>query len=100
MTSGAEPVDLVKCSFCGKSQKQVKKIIAGPGVYICNECIDLSTEIIAEELAESTASADEPDEVTTPANAALGDAIRSIQQRLARITNELAALVERSDGPS
>jgi ATP-dependent Clp protease ATP-binding subunit ClpX len=46
--------DLVKCSFCGKSQKQVKKLIAGPGVYICDECIDLCNDIIAEELAEST----------------------------------------------
>ncbi len=38
--------DLLKCSFCGKSQKQVKKLIAGPGVYICDECIDLCNEII------------------------------------------------------
>ena len=43
--------DLLKCSFCGKSQKQVKKLIAGPGVYICDECIDLCNEIIEEELA-------------------------------------------------
>ena len=46
--------DLLKCSFCGKSQKQVKKLIAGPGVYICDECIDLCNEIIEEELAESS----------------------------------------------
>ena len=45
--------DLLKCSFCGKSQKQVKKLIAGPGVYICDECIELCNEIIEEELAES-----------------------------------------------
>ncbi|WP_235737075.1 ATP-dependent Clp protease ATP-binding subunit ClpX [Nocardioides alcanivorans] len=44
--------DLLKCSFCGKSQKQVKKLIAGPGVYICDECIDLCNEIIEEELSE------------------------------------------------
>ena len=43
--------DLLKCSFCGKSQKQVKKLIAGPGVYICDECIELCNEIIEEELA-------------------------------------------------
>jgi ATP-dependent Clp protease ATP-binding subunit ClpX len=43
--------DLLKCSFCGKSQRQVKKLIAGPGVYICDECIDLCNEIIEEELA-------------------------------------------------
>jgi ATP-dependent Clp protease ATP-binding subunit ClpX len=46
--------DLVKCSFCGKTQKQVKKLIAGPGVYICDECIDLCNDIIAEERDEST----------------------------------------------
>jgi len=46
--------DLLKCSFCGKSQKQVKKLIAGPGVYICDECIDLCNEIIEEELSETT----------------------------------------------
>ena len=45
--------DLLKCSFCGKSQKQVKKLIAGPGVYICDECIDLCNEIFEEELAEA-----------------------------------------------
>src|SRR5690242_7511495 len=49
-----ESGDLLKCSFCGKSQKQVKKLIAGPGVYICDECIDLCNEIIEEELAESS----------------------------------------------
>jgi ATP-dependent Clp protease ATP-binding subunit ClpX len=49
-----ESSELLKCSFCGKSQKQVKKLIAGPGVYICDECIDLCNEIIEEELAEST----------------------------------------------
>ena len=46
--------ELLKCSFCGKSQKQVKKLIAGPGVYICDECIDLCNEIIEEELAETS----------------------------------------------
>jgi ATP-dependent Clp protease ATP-binding subunit ClpX len=46
--------DLLKCSFCGKSQKQVKKLIAGPGVYICDECIDLCNEIIEEELSETS----------------------------------------------
>ncbi|MXW69246.1 MAG: ATP-dependent Clp protease ATP-binding subunit ClpX, partial [Acidimicrobiia bacterium] len=44
-----EGADLLKCSFCGQSQKQVLKLIAGPGVYICNECIDLCNEIIDEE---------------------------------------------------
>jgi ATP-dependent Clp protease ATP-binding subunit ClpX len=47
----------LKCSFCGKSQEQVRKLIAGPGVYICDECIDLCNEILDEELVESHGSA-------------------------------------------
>ena len=53
MAKFGEGGDLVKCSFCGKTQKQVKKLIAGPGVYICDECIDLCNDIIAEERDES-----------------------------------------------
>ena len=52
-TKIGEANDLLKCSFCGKTQKQVKKLIAGPGVYICDECIDLCNEIIVEELSEA-----------------------------------------------
>jgi len=48
-----EGTDPLKCSFCGKGQKQVKKLIAGPGVYICDECIELCNEIIDEELQET-----------------------------------------------
>ena len=55
MTRIGEANDLLKCSFCGKTQKQVKKLIAGPGVYICDECIDLCNEIIVEELSETAA---------------------------------------------
>src|SRR5437660_11156908 len=44
----------LKCSFCGKSQEQVRKLIAGPGVYICDECVELCNEIIEERLAEAT----------------------------------------------
>jgi len=54
MTRIGETSDLLKCSFCGKTQKQVKKLIAGPGVYICDECIELCNEIIIEELSEAT----------------------------------------------
>ena len=43
----------LKCSFCGKSQEQVRKLIAGPGVYICDECIDLCNEILDEELIDT-----------------------------------------------
>ncbi|PFG28205.1 ATP-dependent protease ATP-binding subunit ClpX [Corynebacterium renale] len=49
-----ESADLLKCSFCGKSQKQVKKLIAGGGVYICDECIELCNEIIEEEIGAAT----------------------------------------------
>ena len=54
MTRIGESGDLLKCSFCGKTQKQVKKLIAGPGVYICDECIDLCNEIIEDELNEAS----------------------------------------------
>lgn len=54
MAKFGDSAELVKCSFCGKSQKQVKKLIAGPGVYVCNECIDLCNEIIDEELKDQT----------------------------------------------
>jgi len=54
MAKFSEADALLKCSFCGKSQKQVKKLIAGPGVYICDECIELCNEIIEEELGESS----------------------------------------------
>src|SRR3989338_1035329 len=49
---GDDPTNL-SCSFCGKSQKEVRKLIAGPTVYICDECIDLCNDIIAEEDARS-----------------------------------------------
>ena len=53
MKFGDDKVQL-KCSFCGKLQEQVKKLVAGPGVYICDECIELCNEIIEEELGEET----------------------------------------------
>lgn len=52
--------DLVRCSFCGKTQKQVGKLIAGPGVYVCNECIQLCVDIMEEEGIESTEAAEVP----------------------------------------
>ena len=45
---------LLYCSFCGKNQNEVRKLIAGPSVYICNECIDLCNDIIKEEISESS----------------------------------------------
>jgi ATP-dependent Clp protease ATP-binding subunit ClpX len=56
----------LKCSFCGKSQEQVRKLIAGPGVYICDECVDLCNEILDEELFDSSAAAPQPVPRTEP----------------------------------
>ena len=53
MAKFGDTAELVKCSFCAKSQKLVKKLIAGPGVYICDECIDLCNEIIDEEFTQT-----------------------------------------------
>ena len=55
MARASEGNEQLLCSFCGKSQRQVKKLIAGPGVYICDECIDLCNEIIDEELTDPVA---------------------------------------------
>ncbi len=52
MYDGNNTTGTVRCSFCGKSQEEVRKIVAGPGVYICNECIDLCKEIIDEEFQD------------------------------------------------
>jgi ATP-dependent Clp protease ATP-binding subunit ClpX len=62
MAKFGEGGDLLKCSFCGHTQKQVKRLIAGPGVYICDECIELCNEIIEEEMADApeVASGDLP----------------------------------------
>ncbi len=50
MSKGTDDREAVKCSFCGKTQNQVKKLVAGPGVYICNECIELCSEIVEEDI--------------------------------------------------
>ena len=52
MTKFGDGGDLVQCSFCTKGPDQVKKLIAGSNVYICDECIDLCNDILAEELGE------------------------------------------------
>ncbi len=57
----------LKCSFCGKSQEQVRKLIAGPGVYICDECIDLCNEILDDELLESPGKAKQENDSKIPA---------------------------------
>ena len=66
MFENTETEGPVTCSFCGKTQDQVQKIVAGPGVYICNECIDLCKEIIDEEFNQTAAQ--ETLEVPTPAD--------------------------------
>lgn len=54
MYDNTDGTDTIRCSFCGKTQEEVKKIVAGPGVYICNECIELCKEIIDEEFFDET----------------------------------------------
>ncbi|MDE6841086.1 MAG: AAA family ATPase, partial [Oscillospiraceae bacterium] len=56
----------VRCSFCGKHQEQVERIIAGPGAYICNECVHLCMSILGDEPDESPAAPDIPDVIPTP----------------------------------
>ena len=62
----SETSELLKCTFCGKSQKQVRKLIAGPSVYICDECIELCNEIIEEELGGVPVLAEDSSELPTP----------------------------------
>ncbi len=62
MASFQDSAELLKCAFCSKSQKQVRKLIGGSGVYICNECVELCNDIIAEELPEE----EQPTSLTLP----------------------------------
>ena len=66
MNRTPEGPEQLKCSFCGKSQRHVRKLIAGPGVYICDECIDLCNDIVEDELAEEAALEPVLDELPTP----------------------------------
>ena len=59
--NGSDSNNLLFCSFCGKNQNEVRKLIAGPSVYICDECVDLCNDIIKEELNESTQSEEKED---------------------------------------
>ena len=56
-SNGNDSEKLLYCSFCGKSQHEVKKLIAGPSVYVCDECVELCNDIILEELEDETSSA-------------------------------------------
>ncbi|MFC7466280.1 ATP-dependent Clp protease ATP-binding subunit ClpX [Brachybacterium sp. GCM10030252] len=66
MARTSDGADVFKCSFCGKSQKQVERLISGPGVYICEECIELCNEIIAEEIQAAQPAAEEQAPLPTP----------------------------------
>ncbi|WP_114855195.1 ATP-dependent Clp protease ATP-binding subunit ClpX [Brachybacterium sp. YJGR34] len=66
MARTSDGADVFKCSFCGKSQKQVERLISGPGVYICEECIELCNEIIAEEIQAAQPAAEESAPLPTP----------------------------------
>ena len=66
MSRIGESADLLKCSFCGKSQKQVQQLIAGPGVYICDECVELCNEIIEERMAEASETETEDFDLPKP----------------------------------
>ncbi len=80
-----EPGDLLKCSFCGKTQHQARKLIAGPGVYICDQCVDLCNDIIEEEVGERPADALDGD-VEAAAQAARDaiERLRLLAQRASR----------------
>jgi ATP-dependent Clp protease ATP-binding subunit ClpX len=67
VTRAVEGSDQLKCSFCGKSQRHVRKLIAGPGVYICDECIELCNDIVEDELAEETHGVPVLEDLPTPA---------------------------------
>ena len=66
MARTSDGADVFKCSFCGKSQKQVERLISGPGVYICEECIELCNEIIAEEIQAAQPAAQEQAPLPAP----------------------------------
>ncbi len=66
MARTSENGDVFKCSFCGKSQKQVERLISGPGVYICEECIELCNEIIAEEIQAAQPAPEKEEPLPAP----------------------------------
>jgi hypothetical protein len=98
--------DAMQCSFCGKSQRQVSKLIAGPGVYICNECVNLCNDIIETEGVVVTHGAEESESplVGEEAGRAGGKAgrsslmgeLRSVQRQLHELARQVASLVERT----
>ena len=90
--------DLVKCTFCGKTQQTVKKLIAGPGVYICNECIDLCNDIIEEETGGLDAAFEGdvtlPRATVTAIARLLDQAVGAVGPTNARVTDEASRLAK------
>ena len=66
MATKSDNEKLLYCSFCGKSQHEVKKLIAGPSVFICDECVDLCNDIIKEEIKSPSKEAKDHDQLPTP----------------------------------
>ena len=64
---GNDDSKLLYCSFCGKSQHEVRKLIAGPSVFICDECVDLCEDIIQEEVIDDIAKGEQEEKYPTPA---------------------------------
>src|SRR5207248_2548424 len=91
--------DLLKCSFCGKSQKQVKKLIAGPGVYICDECIDLCNEIIEEELSETWYVGEDVENILLKLSQAADYDVKKAETGIIYI-DEIDKIARKSENPS
>lgn len=85
MAKFGESSDLVKCSFCGKPQKEVKKLIAGPGIYICDECVDLCASIVQEETTDGPKR-------TTPLPSPLSSELKEQASRADRVAKFLLRL--------
>jgi ATP-dependent protease Clp ATPase subunit len=89
-----------RCSFCGKPRDRVGKLVAGPSVYICNECIELCSEIVEADSVNSTAELPTDWRLHSPQDPRLVE-IRSLQQQVARIARQLSTLaddMESADG--
>src|SRR5438477_350856 len=100
MARASEGNEQLLCSFCGKSQRQVKKLIAGPGVYICDECIDLCNEIIDEELTAPTQL--DLDNLPRPRDiyAVLNDYVVSQEEAKRTLAVAVYKIARKADNPS
>ena len=98
-TSGDDGGKLLYCSFCGKSQHEVRKLIAGPSVFICDECVDLCNDIIREEVQESGSGAQRaglrPTRRSVAGGIELGDIIVAIDEKEVSSSNDLVLILEK-----